>query len=71
MKQQTVIEMNIPGNADTLPDIHPDGRYELLWTLKTGSYVRLIFENGDSIHEMMGKVVAMETARRQEAAASA
>ena len=64
MKQQTLIELTIPVRADTLPDIKPDGTYELLWEWG-GSYVRLIFESPDLIHEMMGKVVALETARRQ------
>lgn len=64
MKQQTLIETTIPVRAETLPDIKDDGTYELLWEW-SGSYVRLIFESADLIHEMMGKVVALETARRQ------
>lgn len=69
MKQQTLIEMNVPGNAKCLPDIKPDGTYELLWQLATGSYVRLIFEDGGPVHEMLSKVVALETSRRHAEAA--
>ena len=57
--------MTIPIRAETLPDIKEDGTYELLWEWGSGSYVRLLFEKPDLIHEMMGKVVALETARRQ------
>ena len=66
MKQATVIEVTIPVRSETLPDIKADGTYELLWEWG-GSYVRLIFENADLIHEMMGKVVSLETAKRQAA----
>lgn len=65
MKQQTVFEMNIPDNATPLPALKPDGTYELMWRLPSGSYCRLIFESGDLIHETYGKVVGLETAQRQ------
>ena len=65
MKQQFLIEASIPDNAETLPEIKTDGSYELLWSLKNGSYVRLIFESGAPVHEIYGKLVASETAKRQ------
>ena len=66
MKQQTLIELTIPIRAETLPAIREDGTYELLWEWG-GNYVRLLFEKGDLLHETFGKVVALETARRQAA----
>lgn len=64
MRQQTLIELTIPIRAETLPEIKASGEYELMWAWN-GNYIRLIFEKSDLIHEMMGKVVALETARRQ------
>lgn len=64
MKAQTVVEMLIPTRATAHPEIKEDGTHELLWSWGD-SYVRLIFEKSDLIHEMMGKVVSLETARRQ------
>lgn len=65
MKHTTLVEMTIPANADCHPEIHTDGTYELLWKLKTGSYARLIFENGEPVREMLGKVAMLETQQRQ------
>ena len=56
--------MTVPVRAETIPNIREDGTYELLWEWG-GSYVRLLFESGDLLHETFGKVVALETARRQ------
>ena len=70
MKQQTVFEMNIPANAKGMPAIQPDGTYELLWELPNGSYARLLFENGDPVHEMYAKLVALEVGMRQQTEAS-
>ena len=71
MKQHLAIEINVPSNTKSLPDIHADGTYELLFRLPNDSYVRLLCENGDPVHEMYAKLVALETARRQESEAHA
>ena len=65
MKSLCIIEMNVVANAKTVPELLENGRYRLIWLNPGGSYVALTFERGDEIHEMMGKVVALETARRQ------
>ena len=65
MKSQTLFEMNIPRNAEPIPSLKDDGTYDLLWKLPNGSYARLIFEDGDPVHQMYSRIVAMETAQRQ------
>ena len=66
MKQQVVFEMNIPSAARPIPSIRTDGCYELLWELPNGSYVRLVFESADTIHETYGRLGSIEMARQQE-----
>ncbi len=63
MKQQAMVEMNVPANSEALPTIREDGSCELIWRMKTGSYVRLLFENLDPIHEMVGKLGMLERSK--------
>ena len=64
MKQATLIEVTIPVRAEAIPTIREDGTYELLWGWGE-SYVRLLFEKADLVHEAYGKIIGLETALRQ------
>lgn len=71
MKQQVLFEMNIPASATPLPSIREDGVYELLWEMPNGSYVRLLFEDADTVHNMYGKLAGLEMAKTQSGQGSA
>ena len=63
MKQHTSIEMHVPRNSRSLPDLKDDGGVELCWELPNGSYVRLLFEDGGPVHEMYARLIGLEKHR--------
>lgn len=66
MKQQVLIEKTIPSNAKGYPELGKDGSCEVVWEDPNGSSVKLIFEKSETFHQAYSKLIALETAKRQE-----
>lgn len=60
MRQLSCMEMNLPDNTQTSVLLQEGAGCEVLWTLPSGSYVRLRCESPKLLHDAYVQLVAKQ-----------